>query len=256
MNRARSFAERLVFPALGVVLLIVLRSVLVQIFPSLSTFPPASVVIAKAWEQLREPALWENVGASGFRWMAGLGLAIIIGVPLGILMGRNRLAFNLIDPLLTAMYPVPKAALILLLLLIWGPGNLSRITVITIGSLIPIIISAYHGAQAVEPKLIWSARSLGYSNLRIGRSIVAPAALPSILSGLRLAIGISIFVLIGAELLVRESGIGYYLFAFYDVGLNDEVWGVTVVIALLGWLIDFLYVRGVRFFVPWFDGDV
>lgn len=255
MNR-EVLLHRVVLPAVGIAGAFALWELGSVFWDRLAVFPPAHDVVAEAITQLRHRDVWDALGRSAVRWAAGLGAAIVIGVPLGLAMGRLRWLFRLVDPILTVLYPVPKAALILLLVLLWGANDRSRITVIALGSIIPLVISAYHGSRAVDPKLLWSARSLGHRGPRTMVTVVAPAALPQVLSGLRLAIGISIFVLVGAELLVRESGIGAYLYGFYDVGLDEEVWAVTAIIAVVGWGIDALYVFAVRRLVPWFEGDV
>ncbi|MGH3441766.1 MAG: ABC transporter permease [Nitriliruptorales bacterium] len=217
---------------------------------------PFSWVAGEMWEVVQVPEFASNLGASATRWSIGLGLAIAIGVPLGILMGRSRALFHAVDPLLVVSYPVPKAALILLLVLWWGAGNLSQVVIIVIGSLIPIVISSYHGANAVEPRLVWSARGLGTSRVAALFKVVLPAALPQILSGLRLAIAISIFTLLASELLIRSSGIGAYMFTNLDIGLNLRVWALSVIIALIGFALDFLYVHFVRRAFSWMEGEV
>lgn len=218
--------------------------------------PPFSHVAREVGSVLTDPEFGPNLGASASRWALGLGLAIVIGVPLGILMGRFRVLFYTIDPILTVSYPVPKAALILLFVLWWGAGDLSRVAVIVTGCLIPIVISSYHGARGVEPRLVWSARSLGSGRLGTITSVVLPSALPQILTGLRLAMSISIFTLLASELLIRQSGIGAYMFTALDNGLNLIVWAVMVILALIGFALDFLYVRTVRLLFGWLEEEV
>ena len=171
-------------------------------------------------------------------------------------MGRSRVAFQMFDPILTMSYPVPKAALILIFVLWWGAGDLSRIMIIIMGSLIPIIISSYHGAAGLEPRLLWSARALGTGRAASLLRVVLPASLPQILSGVRLTIAISIFTLLASELLIRQDGIGAYMFTNLDNGQFLRVWAVSVIIASIGFLLDLLYVLGVRRVLPWLEGDV
>lgn len=221
-----------------------------------TSVPVFSDVAAEMWATLQDPVFWRELQSSSGRWAMGLGLAIAIGVPLGMLMGRSRPLWRLIDPLLVVSYPVPKAALILIFVLWWGAGDLSRIVIIITGCLIPIVISSYHGANSIEPRLLWSARNLGTDRVRSLFKVVLPAGLPQILSGLRLAIAISIFTLLASELLIRQSGIGAYMFGMLDVGRNMRVWAVMVLLACIGFLLDFVYVRLVRLTLPWIEGDV
>ncbi len=218
--------------------------------------PPFSEVVREVGTVLSDPDFWTNLQESAKRWAAGLGIAIAIGIPLGMLMGRFRVLFYSIDPILTVSYPVPKAALILIFVLWWGAGDLSRIAIIVTGCLIPIVISSYHGAKAVEPRLLWSARSLGSGRLGTLGRVVLPAALPQILTGLRLAIAISIFTLLASELLIRQSGVGAYMFTALDIGENLVVWAVMVILAVIGFLLDFVYVQGVKLTCRWLEEDV
>lgn len=222
-----------------------------------TSVPPFSEVAAEVLVVLRgEAGFWGEVAASSRRWAIGFLLAILIGIPLGVAMGRSRLLHGAVDPVLTLTYPVPKAALILILVLFFGAGDVSRITIIVLGCFIPIVTSAYHGAHGVETRLEWGARSLGAGRFRSLFSVTLPAALPQILSGVRLGISISIFALLASELLIRQSGIGSYLFRFYDLGATLRVFATATVIAVFGFLLDWLYVRVVRRTLPWLEGEV
>ena len=218
--------------------------------------PPFSDVMAEVVAVLGRPEFLHDLGASAQRWAIGFALAIAIGVPLGTVMGRWRPLYRLVDPLLVAGYPVPKAALILLFVLWWGAGNGARVAVIVVGCLIPIVISSYHGANAVPPALLWSARGLGTGRVRLWFRVILPAALPQILSGLRLAIGISIFTLLGSELLIRGSGLGASMFTALDNGQTLTVFAMSTIVATIGFLVDLVYVATVRRTLPWLEGQV
>jgi ABC-type nitrate/sulfonate/bicarbonate transport system permease component len=218
--------------------------------------PPFSQVVEEMVDVLGAPGFLDALTASAGRWAAGFGLAIAIGVPLGTLMGRSRTLHSLVDPLLVAGYPVPKAALILLFTLWWGAGDASRIAIVVVGCLIPIVISSYHGANAVPPALLWSARGLGTGRVRQWRRVILPAALPQILSGLRLAIAIAIFTVLASELLIRGSGVGAYLFDALDNGQTLTVFALSAIVAVIGFLVDAAYVAAVRLSLPWFAGEI
>jgi ABC-type nitrate/sulfonate/bicarbonate transport system permease component len=218
--------------------------------------PPFSDVAAEVVDVLGRPEFLDNLGATAGRWAVGFALAIAVGVPLGVLMGRSRALHALVDPLLVVAYPVPKAALILIFVLWWGAGDAARIAVIVIGSLIPIVISSYHGARAVARGLLWSARALGTGRVRLWRRVILPAALPQILNGIRIAISISLFTLLASELLVRGSGVGAYMFDALDTGRTLTVFAVATIVAAIGFLLDAAYVAAVRRALPWFEGEV
>ena len=218
--------------------------------------PPCSEVAAEVADVLGTPGFADAFAASAGRWAAGFALAIAIGVPLGTLMGRSPRLHALVDPLLVAGYPVPKAALILLFTLWWGAGEAPRIAIVVVGCLIPIVISSYHGAHAVPPALLWSARGLGTARVRAWRRVILPAALPQILSGLRMAIAIAVFTVLASELLIRGSGLGAYLFDALDNGQTPTVFALSAIVATLGFLLDAAYVAAVRIALPWFEGEI
>ena len=220
------------------------------------SLPALSDVVAEAGSVIGRPEFPAALGASGARWLAGLAIAIGIGVPLGLLMGRSRAVATLVEPLLIAAYPVPKAALILLFVLWWGAGEASRVAIVVVGCLIPIVISSYHGAAAVAPALLWSARGLGTGRAWIWARVVLPAALPQIASGLRLALSIAIFTVLASELLIRGSGVGAELFTALDNGQTLTVFALSSIVALLGFAVDALYVLAVRRALPWLEGEV
>jgi NitT/TauT family transport system permease protein len=218
--------------------------------------PPFSDVAAEVVAVLGRPDFLDQLAASAGRWAIGLALAIAIGVPLGTLMGRSRPLYALFDPLLVAAYPVPKAALILLFVLWWGAGDGSRIAIVVVGCLIPIVISSYHGANAVAPGLLWSARALGTGRVGLWPRVILPAALPQILGGIRLAVAIAIFTVLASELLIRGSGVGAYMFTALDNGQTLTVFALSTIVALLGFLADVVYVVAVRRALPWLEGEL
>jgi NitT/TauT family transport system permease protein len=256
-SRGRRSASAVLLPVVSVAALLGLWELAPRIgLIRRTSVPPFSDVVSEVVDVLGRPEFLDNLGASGQRWAAGFALAILIGIPLGTLMGRWRPLYNLVDPLLVVGYPVPKAALILIFVLWWGAGNVSRIGIIIVGCLIPIVISSYHGANGIEPRLLWSARGLGTGRIGSWFRIILPAALPQILSGLRLAIAISIFTLLGSELLIRGDGIGAFMFTALDNGQTLVVFAMSTIIAVIGFLLDFLYVLAVRRGLPWLEGEV
>lgn len=221
-----------------------------------TSLPPFSDVVREAVDVIGRDDFLTNLGASGQRWIIGFVLSIVIGVPLGTLMGRWRLLHRLVDPLLVVGYPVPKTALILIFVLWWGAGDVSRVGIIIAGCLIPIVISSYHGANAVEERLLWSARGLGSGPFTRWFRVTLPAALPQILSGIRLAIAIAIFTLLASELLIRGDGVGAFMFNALDNGQTLTVFAMSTIIATIGFVLDLVFVQAVRRLLPWLQGDV
>jgi ABC-type nitrate/sulfonate/bicarbonate transport system permease component len=212
--------------------------------------PPCSDVAREAASLLTRPEFLDSLASSGVRWAAGFALAVLVGVPLGAWMGRSRRVRGIVDPLLALGYPVPKAALILLFVLWFGAGDVARVGIVVTGCLIPIVISAMHGAAGVPTQLLWAARSLGR------RHVILLAALPQILSGLRIAIAVAIFTVLASELLIRGSGVGAFMFDALDNGQTVTVFAVAAIVAVLGFALDAVYVFGVRRALPWLEGEL
>ncbi|MEW2354699.1 ABC transporter permease [Spirillospora sp. NPDC029432] len=254
---ARGGPAALLPPAAGVALLLLVWEVAPRLgLVRPTSVPPFSEVLGEIGAVLTDPAFGSEVAGSAYRWGLGFALAVLIGVPLGVVMARSRLVRHAVEPVLTMSYPVPKVALTLILVLLFGAGTTSRVIIVVLACLIPIVIASFHGAGAVEPWLVWSARGLGGGRIGTLARVVLPAALPQILSGVRMAIGVSIFALMAAELMIRQSGIGAYLFTYYDHGDTLRVWATAAVIAAIGFLLDAVYVRAVRRGLPWLEGEI
>jgi ABC-type nitrate/sulfonate/bicarbonate transport system permease component len=256
-TQTRRRVRQVVVPLL--VLLVVLAAW--ELLPRLgvvrsTVLPPLSTVIPILPSLWVDSAFVSSLGASAIRWSVGLILAIVIGIPLGLVMARSRTTFAFVNPLMVLTYSVPKAALVLIFTLWFGVGLLSSSLVIAIGCGTPLIISAYHGAKGINTHLVWSAWALGTSRHDILRRVVFPAALPEILAGLRTALQLSLFILLASEFLIRQTGIGAYMFNNLDVGQYPTVWAIMVTVATIGVLLDLLYVRLVRICVPWLEGEV
>jgi NitT/TauT family transport system permease protein len=180
------------------------------------------------------------------RMAMGFAIALAFSVPLGLLMGRSRVVAGLVNPILMISYPVPKAALMPIIMLWLGVGDASKLLVIVLGVSLPIIYHAYQGARAVEEKMIWSARAMGMSAPGRLARIVLPAALPEILVGCRTGIVLALITMITSEMIARQSGAGNILFNALDMAQYETVYAMILVISVLGILLDvaFEYVRG------------
>ncbi len=215
--------------------------------------PPFSGAVAEAWHLLVSGEILPHLVGSMKRWAIGFGLSILLSVPAGVAMGRSETLKNFLNPLLTVTYPIPKAALMPILMLWFGAGDLSKILVLIIGCAIPLVVSSYHGAQGVERNLVWSARAMGTSEGKLLWQVVLPAALPQILSGVRQALAISMFVMLGSEMIVRQNGLGYYLFNSLDLGLYRITYACVLLVSLTGFLLDALFVAITHRTLQWMD---
>lgn len=183
-----------------------------------------------------------NVIASAQRVAAGFALAIVIGVPLGILIGWSKTISALVDPSIQWLRPVPITAWLPISIAVFGISGLGAIFLITIGAFYPIVINTTQGARDVERNWIRAALMMGSSRFDILLRVVLPAALPSIFTGLRLGLGIGWTAVIVSEMVAVKSGLGYVLWDAYYVGRMDVVIADMVSIGLMGYLSDRLVV--------------
>ncbi len=218
---------------------------------SSSALPPLTKV-AEAWFGLaRDGDLWTHGIASMWRVGAGLFFAISIGAALGIGMAWWRPADLVLGPFVEIFYPLPKSALIPVTALWLGFGDGSKILLIALGCMLPVTIGAYNGARSADRTLVWSARSMGASRLRMLRDVVVPSALPELLSGIRTALAISFVLLIASELIVARAGFGYLIGFLGANGTYEPMFAVVLTVAFLGFVADRLYQSFTRRLFLW-----
>lgn len=166
--------------------------------------------------------------------LAGFGLAILVGVPLGLLMGRSRYAEYLLDPYVNALYVVPRIALIPLIIIWLGLGIQAQIAVVFGTAFFPILISTQTGVKNVGENLIETARAFGANEYALLRKIILPASVPFIMSGLRLGIGQAIIGMIVAQMFLGISGMGFMLVNYGNQFATNYVFVVVLALAALG----------------------
>jgi NitT/TauT family transport system permease protein len=208
---------------------------------STTALPPLSDVI-RAWiALLKDGDLVSNGASSLYRGAAGLLLAILIGAALGIAMAWSRPANVLFAPLVEIFYPLPKSALIPVTVIWLGYGDGSKILLIFLGCLLPVTIGAFNGARSSEQALVWSARSMGASKLRMLWDVVLPSAMPELLNGIRTALALSFILLVSSELIVAQKGFGFLIGYLGANGSYDAMYAVVLTVAFLGFAADRVY---------------
>lgn len=213
--------------------------------------PSLSDVLKAAWTLAREGDLWTNGLASLYRGGIGLALAVVVGAVLGILMAWWRAVDAILGPLVEALYPMPKSALIPVTVLWLGFGDGSKILLIFLGCMLPVTLAAYNGARSSERAVVWSARSLGASRLRVLWDVVVPSALPELLNGIRTALALTFVLLVSSELIVARAGLGYLIGFLGEGGIYDAMFAVVLVVAFLGFFADRLYQLATRRVLAW-----
>lgn len=200
--------------------------------------PAPTAVAAAAIELARSGVLWENLAVSAARAFVGLLIGGGIGFALGLLNGLSRLSDRLLDPSLQMVRNIPHLALIPLVIIWFGVEESARIFLVAIGVFFPIYINTSHGIRSVDPHLIEMGRVYGMSPWAMFAKIVLPGALPSILVGLRFALGVMWLTLIVAETIAASSGIGHMAMAAREFMRTDVIMLSILIYALLGKLAD------------------
>ena len=202
------------------------------LFPSLEKIGRELILFFSNPESLLE------AGVSLYRALGGFGLAAVVGIFLGMLMGRSRFVAGLLDPLFSGTYAVPKLALFPIFIFVFGIGSLSKVALVFLECLYPIVIMSYHGARSVNRVLLWSAQNMGASRGETLRRVVIPATAPFIFAGLRVAAPVAMIVVVITEMVSSADGLGYLVIYSLSSLRTDRMLAVVVAIALLGYLLD------------------
>ncbi|MEV8635912.1 ABC transporter permease [Streptosporangium sp. NPDC051023] len=217
-----------------------------------STFlPPLSEVLAAWRDLLLSGELLDHTQASLVRSLAGCGIAVVLAIPLGLLIGWYRPLADLLNPVLELFRNTAALALLPVFVLILGLGETSKISIILYACAWPILLNTIAGVKGVDPLLIKSARSMGLGPLRLFQKVILPAAVPTIFTGVRLAGAYSILVLVAAEMVGAKAGLGYLInYAQFNFRVPDMYAGILTISAL-GLILNQLLVRLERRFSTW-----
>jgi taurine transport system permease protein len=217
--------------------------------------PPPSAVLAKGWllvtQGYMDATLWQHLGASLGRIGLALGFAVLTAVPVGIAIGYNRIARGILDPLIEFYRPIPPLAYLPLIVIWCGIGELSKVLLIYLAIFAPIAIATATGVRTVDPAKIRAAQSLGASRSQLIRHVILPSALPEILTGLRIGLGVGWSTLVAAELIAATSGLGFMVQSAAQFLVTDVVLLGILVIALIAFAMEMGLRALQRKLVPW-----
>jgi NitT/TauT family transport system permease protein len=196
----------------------------------------------KVWDALvsdvADGTLPYHAGVTLYRALAGFLLAALIGVPFAAAMARSNTVRNLFEPIFFFGYPVPKIALFPVFTYVFGFGTPSKIAFTFLECLYPIVVTCYFGFRGVQTRLIWSAQNFGADNVTILRRVILPAAMPSIFSGLRIALPVAIIVVVITEMIGDSVGLGYYITIWSTRFTFTNVYAAIIVIGICGLVLD------------------
>ena len=214
--------------------------------------PPPSRALDDLVTLISSGYLGKALSASLFRVVCGFALAVTVGVTLGLAMARIRLINDFFDPLVELLRPISPLALFPLAILWFGIGDGSKIFVIALAASFPVILNTVAGARSIDPNLIRASRSLGATEFEILKGVVLPATLPFIFTGVRLAWGISLIVIIAAEMIGATVGMGYMVLEAQQTFRTERVFAGIFVIGAIGFTTDLGFRRLRRWLLPWY----
>lgn len=213
--------------------------------------PAPSEAMAAFVDLVRSGLLWRHLGASLYRLALGWTLGTAFGVTVGLSIGLFTLARAGFLPLVSAIFPIPKIALLPLFVVWFGTGEGSKVATILFGTFFPTVIATYGGVDNIDRNLIRMGQSFGLTWLSIVRKIVIPGALPAILSGFRISVSIAIVLLVAAEMIGAEYGIGAYILQAGALFATDQLIAGVAILSVLGLAIAWLLGRAERYFLRW-----
>lgn len=220
-------------------------------FVNPNLLPAPHEIFSAALDLAREGTLWLDIGVSLKRALHGFALATVAGVLCGMLSGYLAVFEDFTDPIIEVIRPIPPLAFLPMFIIWFGIGELSKVLFITFSCFFPIYLSTAQGVRFTDPVLVRAARSLGASEPQVFLHVVLRAAVPEIMTGLRLGFGMSLFVLVAAELIAADAGLGYRIQEARNQFRVDVMFLGAFTIGILGFLIGGLLRRLQGYVLRW-----
>jgi ABC-type nitrate/sulfonate/bicarbonate transport system permease component len=218
---------------------------------AIASLPPATLVVARLWAEVREPAFWAAVGDTLQGWAVGLAVAIVVAIPLGLAIGLNELLFRATRPVIEFLRPVPSVALLPVAILLYGIGLPSKVFLAAIGAFWQLLILSVYGARDLDPVHREVARSYRIGRLRRFAWVTLPGAVRYLATGLRIASTVALLLSVTAELLIGAPGLGREMNLARQGGAVDLTYALIVAAGLLGWGLNLVFVRFERSVLRW-----
>lgn len=214
-------------------------------------FPPPTQVVGVMIELIQSGKLFEHLAASLVRVLIGFSLGSLPAIVIGMAMGWFRFIRAFLDPVVAALYPIPKIALLPLYLVIFGLGDSSKIAIVATGVFFIVLVTTFQGVLRLDPILIQAGQNMGAHGWKLFAKVIFPATLPVIFTGLRLGLGVSLLIIVGAEFVSARTGIGYLIWISWSTLSLGQMYAGIVVIAILGLLSNVGLDQLGRRVMPW-----
>lgn len=222
-------------PFVGIAGIILLWELIARLGIVSSLFLPApSVILTTGWDMLINGEIMSNLTASLYRIVIGYAIGSVLGIIIGLILGFFKVADAIGTPIVYSIYPIPKIALLPLFILWLGIGELSKVTIIALGVFFPVVINTFSGVKNVDPLLIKAAVTFGSNRLNVIRKVILPGALPMIFAGLKLAAGTSLLLLVSAEMIAAQEGLGSMVLHYGNLMITSKLMVGVVILSVLG----------------------
>ncbi len=222
-----------------------------DLYVRFQNIPSPAKVLEEAIALFASKAYYVHILASLERIWLGFGIATALGVGLGLLIGWFRVAEDTLMPPIELLRPIPAVAWVPMAIMLWPTERSSIVFITTLGAFFPIVLNTIHGVERIDPQLVRAATSLGAGRAAIFREVVIPGALPSIVTGLSVGMGVSWICLISAEMISGQFGVGYFTWVAYGIVKYAQIVVGMLTIGVLGMLSSALIrVVGARS-MPW-----
>jgi NitT/TauT family transport system permease protein len=215
----------------------------------LFTSSPTRIYYAAVW--LFDHGLWTDIQVSAIEFGIGFIMAVVVGIPAGIALGWYPRLKAMFDPFISAIYATPRVALLPLLILWLGIGIKSKVAVVFLGAVFPILVNVQMGVSAIDTDLLKCARSFGANDRQVFTTLVLPGIVPFIIAGMRLGIGRGLVGVVVGELIASNAGIGHMMSQAGATFQTDKVFVGIVILALTGFLLTEILKRFERHFENW-----
>ena len=250
-RKPSKWQERILYLVSPLALLLIWQLLLMAGFGDRRFIPAPTDIAVRYYEELFHGMLLTHIGATVYRALTGYLIGAIPAIAMGLLMAMFRPVRIFFDPLIAAIFPIPKVALMPLVLLALGFGDASKIALVAIGVFFPVIVNTYAGASNIE-KIYWDvAKNYGASQWIMFRRIVFFGALPMIFAGLRIALAISFIILVASEFVASKTGIGYLIWSSWELLQVDVMFVGIVTIGFIGLIASALMQELQRWAIPW-----
>lgn len=247
--------DRRLEQALGVatlVLLVLLAEAVVRTgLVNAALVPPPSVVVSQVVGILRSGSFVQPLAQTLYLLAVGYAVGCVLAVALGLLMGRSAFVHGLFEPLVEVLRPLPKPALLPPLILFLGLGDAMKLTVIGLGVFFPVLVNTIQGVRGTDPVMVDAARTFQHTRAATLWKVVLPSAMPMILSGMRVALGIGLVLVVVAEMMAGTGGIGYLIVDMQRSFRIPDMYAWSLILAVLGFLLNEVFVLVERRLIHW-----